>query len=273
MLVFFWLSNVFSLYQVDFQAIHYKRNNVYTSCIFTLAFHLYLVHPILWKRSDASMKKQKLSESAYQGIKKLIKEQVFKPGDPLPENVLSATLNMSRTPIREALHKLEDEQVVVIRPRLGAFVASVDFAQLCSLYETREAVEGMMANICCKPHISIKPFIEMREELKQIMTIENFQERETAMHAFGAKFIRALREHCENPMLAKYSSSITTLVENFSKVTHSIPLFPDESAPERMEILDAIIAKDAKKAEEKARAHAQLCFVRIMSSATQRNGY
>jgi len=217
------------------------------------------------------MKQKKLSESAYQEIKKLIKEQVFKPGDPLPENVLSATLSMSRTPIREALHKLEDEQVVIIRPRLGAFVASVDFAQLCSLYETREAVEGMMANICCKAHINTQPFIQMRDELKQIMTIKNAKEREIAMHAFGAKFIKTLREYCENPMLAKYSSSISALIENFSKVTHSIPLFPDESAPERMEILEAIIAKDAKKAEEKARAHAQLCLVRIMNSATQRN--
>lgn len=218
------------------------------------------------------MKRQKLSECAYQQIKKLIMEQVFKPGDPLPENALSEKLAMSRTPIREALHKLEDEQVVVIKPRFGAFVASIDFVQLCSLYETREAVEGMMANICCKPHISIDPFLQMRNELANIMKIQDTMEREKAMHVFGAKFIQSLREYCENPMLAKYSSSISALIENFSKVTHSIPLFPDESAPERMEILEAIIAKDAKLAEEKARKHSQMCLYRIMNSATNRNG-
>ncbi|MGE4584724.1 MAG: GntR family transcriptional regulator [Sphaerochaeta sp.] len=215
------------------------------------------------------MKRPKLSESAYLEIKRLIKDQVFKPGDPLPENVLSATLNMSRTPIREALHKLEDEEVVIIKPRLGAFVASVDFTQLCNLYETREAVEGMMANLCCKPHVPVEPFIRMRDELNQIMSIQEDKERELKMHAFGLKFISSLREFCDNPMLAKYSTSISALIENFSKVTHSIPLFPDESAPERMEVLEAIIAKNSKYAEEKARFHAQMCLYRIMNSATQ----
>lgn len=213
------------------------------------------------------MKETKLSETAYQQIKQLIKDKKFLPGDPLPENELSSTLKMSRTPIREALHKLEDEQVVIVKPRLGAFVATVDFTQLCNLYETREAIDGMIANILCKPHIEVEPFLELRDNLLEILKISDDEKREIAIHNHGARYVATLREKCENQMLERYSRTIATLIDNFSRVTHSIPLYPDKSAPERLEVLEAIIRKDTDQAEKKAREHVKNCFSRIMNSA------
>ena len=117
------------------------------------------------------MKEQKLSWNAYGRIKELIKTRRYLPGDPLPENELSEILGMSRTPIREALHRLEDEQAVIIKPHLGAFVATMDLGQLCNIYETREAVDGMIARLLCKPHIETDVFSGLRKRLLEIQSI------------------------------------------------------------------------------------------------------
>jgi DNA-binding GntR family transcriptional regulator len=213
------------------------------------------------------MKAPKLSEQAYVRIKQLIKERRYLPGDPLPEEDLSAILHMSRTPIREALQQLKDEQVVTIKPHLGAFIATLDFAQLCDLYETREAVEGMIANILCKPHIDTAPFVQLKSELQDIIQIPDPGQRTEQLHHFGSKYSMILRTHCGNKMLDRFSDLITTRIEAMGQVTRIIPLFPEPSVPERLAVLDAIISKNAARAEETARQHVRNVFSRIMATA------
>ncbi|QQO08620.1 GntR family transcriptional regulator [Breznakiella homolactica] len=212
------------------------------------------------------MKEQKLSEQAYEKIKQLIKNRKYLPGEALPENELSVVLNMSRTPIREALHRLEDEQVVTIKPHLGTFVATVDFGELCNIYETREAVEGMIANILCKPHIDTAPFEDLREELLQIKDISDDAERAEKLHKFGSRYVSKLRTLCGNSMLEKLSASISVRIDSMGLITRTIPLFPDASVPERLAVLEAIIAKDSQRAEQEARQHVRNVFSRIMAA-------
>lgn len=213
------------------------------------------------------MKEQRLSEQAYAQIKQLIKDRNYLPGDPLPENELSTRLHMSRTPIREALHRLEEEQVVTIKPRLGTFVATVDFGQLCNLYETREAVDGMIANLLCKPHINIAPFLQLKSDLLQIKDNPDDADRITKLHAYSSHYVSVLRTLCGNQMLEKLSASISIMTDSMGQVTHAIPLFPDAAVPERLAVLDAIIDKDASRAENAARQHVRNVFSRIMATA------
>jgi DNA-binding GntR family transcriptional regulator len=212
------------------------------------------------------MKEQKLSEQAYEKIKELIKDRFYLPGDPLPENELSTTLGMSRTPIREAFYRLEDEQVVSIKPHLGAFVATTDFGQLCNIYETREAVDGMIACLLCKPLINTTPFKELRDQILQIKDINGDEERIARLHVFSRHYSQVLRSLCGNPMLEKIAASISVRTDSMGMVTHTIPLFPDASVPERVAVLDAIIDKDAVRAETAARQHVRNALSRIMAA-------
>jgi DNA-binding GntR family transcriptional regulator len=213
------------------------------------------------------MKEPKLSEQAYIGIKQLIQERRYLPGDSLPEKDLSAILHMSRTPIREALQRLKEEQVVSIKPHLGAFVATLDFAQLCDLYETREAVDGMIANILCKPHIDTGPFIRLKTELEEAVEIADPAKRAELLHQVAGKYSLMFRTLCGNKMLEQFSDVITTRIDSMGQITHIIPLFPEASVPERLSVLNAIIDKNAVLAEEAARHHVRSVFSRIMASA------
>ena len=214
------------------------------------------------------MKGQKLSYHAYEKISELIKTRRYLPGDPLPENELSEILGMSRTPIREALQRLEDEQTVIIKPHLGAFVATMDVGQLCNIYETREAVDGMIARLLCKPHIGTDVFIDLRKQLLEIKAIDSLTERTERTHDFAKDYCAVLRSNSGNSMLANLSASILIRTDSMGFVTRTIPLFPDDSMPERLAVLDAIIAKDADKAEDAARLHVRNAFSRIMKTIT-----
>ena len=215
------------------------------------------------------MKKQKLSWQAYEKIKKLIESRHFSPGDSMPENELSAILEMSRTPIREALQRLEDEQMVVIKPHLGAFVATLDLGQLLNIYETREAIDGMIARLLCKPHVETRVFSDLRKKHLKIKSIPDTTERITRWNEYAKEYRPALWSNCNNPMLVNLAASVHARAGLMCFIHQIIHQYPDAAMPDRIEVLDAIIAKDALKAEEAARQHVRDIFSRIMKFMTQ----
>ena len=210
------------------------------------------------------MGKTTLGEDAYGKIKGLIQDGYYQPGMPLPEKELSERLNMSRTPIREALKRLQEDMIVVIRPHLGAFVATLDLTQLCSLYEVREALEGMLARLNCKAGNPTRPFSDMLEEYRKISRLPDLETREGKYNILNSEYDQLLLKYCANPMLAKLVRSQQEKVLAFHFVSHIIPIFPDIGAKERMGVLEAIIDKDPDAAEERSRYRIRCSLQRII---------
>src|SRR6476659_7500927 len=65
----------------------------------------------------------------------------IKPGEPLNDEVISRRLGVGRTPIREAMKRLESEHLVVAYPRRGTFAAGVDITDLAEISEIRQLLE------------------------------------------------------------------------------------------------------------------------------------
>lgn len=85
-----------------------------------------------------------LKEKAYDLIKNKIINLEFMPGDYLEEKKLSELLLVSRTPIREALTRLESEMWVTTMPRKGTFVTAVDEHMLNNIFEARKNFEPII---------------------------------------------------------------------------------------------------------------------------------
>lgn len=83
--------------------------------------------------------------AAYVALRQAIVEGRYRPGDRLVEQRIAADLNLSRTPIREALRTLEAEGLVVIAVNRGAMVRPIDLAQIDDLYELRARLESFAA--------------------------------------------------------------------------------------------------------------------------------
>lgn len=216
-----------------------------------------------------SVRGTKLSAVAYEKIIDMIRSGTFHPGDPLQENQLSQLLDMSRTPIREALHRLEEEGVIVLKSNIGAFVATADLDQLHNLYEAREALEGMIARLNCRMQVPVDPYVKIRKTIMELKDNPDCDNRTSRLQAEGNTLHSQLRERCGNPILQKMTQSIMTRLDSHTQITRTLPIFIEESAPEHIRILDALIARDAPAAESAARSHIRNSFKRILETTFQ----
>lgn len=86
-----------------------------------------------------------LTEAAYEALKERLVLLDIAPGDPLSEQALSAELAIGRTPLREALKRLESDHLVVTYARRGTFATPVDITALSEISEIRRALEPLAA--------------------------------------------------------------------------------------------------------------------------------
>lgn len=91
-----------------------------------------------------------LREIVFESLREAIVKQVIRPGERLMEIQLAEELGVSRTPIREAIRKLEQEGFVIIIPRKGAYVAEISFKDIHELFEIRAALEGLASSLAAE---------------------------------------------------------------------------------------------------------------------------
>lgn len=91
-----------------------------------------------------------LSQKAYESIRYKIVSLELPPGSVIDESQLRKELNLGRTPIREALKRLELEQLVTIVPRRGMFVADIGITDLQRLFEVRLYLETLAAQLAAQ---------------------------------------------------------------------------------------------------------------------------
>lgn len=88
-----------------------------------------------------------LSQLAYTQLRSMIVRLDFAPGDVLREDELREQLGIGRTPIREALQRLDREHFVTVVPRQGIYVSGIDVSELSMLFETRSVLEPYAARL------------------------------------------------------------------------------------------------------------------------------
>jgi DNA-binding GntR family transcriptional regulator len=91
-----------------------------------------------------------LVSQAYEGLKRIILEHQVPLGGKLNEAELAAALGISRTPVREAINRLEKEGLVQIFPQRGAFVVRFSEKDVFELFLIRENLEGLAANLAAE---------------------------------------------------------------------------------------------------------------------------
>jgi DNA-binding GntR family transcriptional regulator len=88
-----------------------------------------------------------LADRAYYAIRELIVSLDLRPGSVVNERELMERLDLGRTPIREAVRRLAQEQLVEVFPRRGTFVTNVEIRDLASICEVRSSLESHAARI------------------------------------------------------------------------------------------------------------------------------
>jgi DNA-binding GntR family transcriptional regulator len=141
----------------------------------------------------------RLSEKAYHLIKDKIITLELKPLAVIDEQSLMEDLNLGRTPIREALHRLAAEGLVIIAPRRGMFVADISITDLQKIFEVRLLLEGFCARLAAQ-RATPKQISEMEAELARLERLSN--DSCQAIMAIDARLHEMLYEAADNEFLA-----------------------------------------------------------------------
>lgn len=99
-------------------------------------------------------KGQLAADRAYQAIKWRILNLKYPPGSAIKDTELMQSLGLGRTPIREAIKKLEVEMLVVSQPRRGTYVSPISLTDICQLYQIRRQLTALAVELAvrhCKP--------------------------------------------------------------------------------------------------------------------------
>jgi DNA-binding GntR family transcriptional regulator len=105
-------------------------------------------------------------ERVYLYVREQILRGRFLGGCFIEEEEISSALGVSRTPVREAFHRLEAERFIDLLPRRGALVRQVTAQELVDLYETRRMIEGYAVARICQQKIPVP--VEMHAILQEL---------------------------------------------------------------------------------------------------------
>lgn len=200
-------------------------------------------------------KPKSLKGIAYAIIKDAILTLKFAPGQPLSNRQLAAQLEISETPIRDALQDLEREGFVVRLPHKGTFVTEVNKVDIEETFQIRAQLEAMAVELAT-PHLTEQDFDDMESLLTQANDALAQGNREQCS-ALGAQFHRRFIDKANNQRLAAILSNLDDHQQRFRHISDLIFGRLEKSQGEHRKVFEAALRGDAKEAGEAMRDHQQ----------------
>jgi len=204
---------------------------------------------------------QKISElsGTYERLKLMILDGELASGEPLVERSLATRLNVSRTPIRETIIRLQNEGLVRTIDGKGAFVASYTIEDLIEIYHVREGLEPIAARLSC-PYLPLESLLSFEKKLRaQAAEPDARYTNPGAWNRLGRDFHNLFIKGSQNERIIRIMEELQDQIELFRGLHRTISpnALSNSSVDEHLQILEALKARDADRAEFAVRAHIQ----------------
>lgn len=194
-----------------------------------------------------------LADIAYESLKSKIFELRYMPGEKLSESELSESLGVSRTPLRQALQRLQHEGLIEGQPKVGWIISPLDFNRLDNLYDFRILIECFAVRAYC---LSEKPSEQLDELLKvwRVRGSARIQEQEM-MCALDENFHTSIVSLASNPEISKTHREITEKIRLIRRLDFTKKARIASTYQEHFQILTAIYARRSEEAQRLITAH------------------
>jgi len=213
------------------------------------------------------IKREILSSQVLEALKEMIANHRFKPGARINVEQLTKEFGVSRTPVWEAVRRLEQEGLVINMPNRGVFMAEFTPEMAVGLYEVRAVLEDLTGKLAAK-RIKIQTLEEMEkclESQKEVIEKQDLIEYSRLDFEFHA----AVYKSCGNPYLQEFLQAIKNKMRPISM--HIEPILP-RLYQDHQKILKALKDRDPKKAGAVLRGHCEKMIKQIEKSI-QRNSW
>ena len=195
-----------------------------------------------------------LSERVYQALKRDIITGVYPPGEPLSEKDLAERYESSRTPVREAAVRLQQDRLLRVVPNRGYFITKISVQDLTELYEYRGAVECASAELAARK--GNNP--ELMERLQQLAQTEyKIDDRESYVHfiEMDTDFHVGIAQLARNPLLLHAVETVRSQMERIMYAAIDIGYYGELPVREHCGIFDAIRLRDHEAARRLMHDH------------------
>lgn len=210
------------------------------------------------------------AQTAYAVLREAIVTSTLAPGTRLRADELAKRLGVSKTPIREALRKLQAEDLITLNPGNFLTVKVLTETQLLEIYYTREALEGMAARLAAANAGQMELF-DLRSVLEEL---EDAQVKGDVdrLHRLSGEFQLALFRASRNEVLFRLLKSLQEQVRQYRGTTLSQPGRPAEMTKSYRKLYNAIERRDQELAEKLARENRRRTLdlrLRMLRSASR----
>lgn len=195
-----------------------------------------------------------LAERAYSDIRDRLVMLEIPPGAPVNEDLLAQSLGFGRTPVREALKRLQYERLIVAYPRRGTFATEVNITDLAHIFEVRRQLEPTAAALAAE-RATPQDRTTLGTLLRQLEGEDTAHQDARALMHLDLRVHRAIYAATHNPYLedtlVRYDNLATRIWCLFVNRLSGMAGHVGEHGP----LLRAVIDGDQDKAAELARSH------------------
>jgi DNA-binding GntR family transcriptional regulator len=196
-----------------------------------------------------------LRQRVYEILKRAIIFQEIGPGQKIDEEGVAKQLGVSRTPIRESLCRLENEGIVKIIPRRGAFVVRHSKESIIEILLVREVLEGFAARLAVG-HIDERAIEEM-SSLFRDFSEANIRDRPKDYAQADLKFHTLIVKKSQNNWLMSIMNILNDHIQMLRLRTVALEGRPEHSLLEHRKIIEALEKRNPSLAESLMRRHIQ----------------
>lgn len=190
---------------------------------------------------------------AYHALRDAIVRVDLVPGQRLSENEIAAQLGVSRTPVREAVARLRDEQLVRVVPQLGTFVSPISVAAVGDAQFVREALE--CAAVRRAAENAGPADLELLEQLLTDQERSRVDDDVDSFYHLDDSLHHALCDLSRHPTVWSISQRAKSHLNRVRRLSLVVPSYLPEMIDEHRQVVDAVAAHDPDAAELALRYH------------------
>lgn len=197
--------------------------------------------------------RKSLGQHVFENLKQAIINGKIPPGQRLVENRLAETLGISRTPVREAIHKLEREGFLGKRPRGGFVVLGLDSIDIEETFGIRSVLEGYAARLAAIKHT--KSDLEPLEA--HLRTFQKYLDRDDldVLPDINTEFHDMLYALSKSPRLIKMINDLKDQIFRFRQMILKDAELAAMSNTDHIQMLESIKRRDAEGVEKLVHEH------------------
>jgi DNA-binding GntR family transcriptional regulator len=203
-----------------------------------------------------------LEEKVYLALQEQILSRKLRTGEAVTEMKLSKALGVSRTPVREALQRLDREGLIKLVPNKGAVVLGISEQDLIDIYKIRMRLEGLAARIAAE-----KKDVEFCRQLGDNIDLTGFYMSKGDIEKvkdLDSEFHDIIYRCCESRMLGKTLSELHRYIASYRKLSLAASGRIDRSLAEHKEIYDAIASGNTDAADELMSKHVERALENLL---------